>query len=417
MSSAAKVGAAGAAMIAVTYGFGRYGYGVFAPRLIDEFHLSVTAVGVIASVPYAGYLLALVLVGVLSARLGPRPLVLTAGLSAAVGTALVAGATGPVTLVAGLTLAGTSPGWAWAPFSDTVDRVVPAARRNAVLGLVASGTAFGIVVTGPLALALTERWRLAWVGFAVLAAAVTVANARVLPSGPGPTAVEPRAAAPSRRRFALYLTALSYGFVGAVYWTFAVTAIERATGGGAVVPAVSWGVLGVAGTAAAFTGAVVTRLGLRTTHMLLFAALAVAIALLGIAPAVLGVVALSVVLYGAAFMAVSGLLAMWSYRLSPDRPTRAFSVTVFFLGVGSIPGPALLGAVADGYGLRAAFLLTAGVTAATLLARPAASRRPTGQEPCLPARSAMAPPTSPPAPSADRRAGAAGARRRGLPSA
>lgn len=378
MSSTAKVGAAGAAMIAVTYGFGRYGYGMFAPRLTHEFHLSVTAVGVIASVPYAGYLLALILVGVLSARLGPRPLVVTAGLSAAAGTALVACATGPVGVVAGLTLAGTSPGWAWAPFSDAVDRVVPAPRRNGALGLVASGTAFGIAVTGPMALALTEHWRLAWLAFAVLAVVVTVANALVLPPGPGPAApVEtPRAPVVGRRTAALHLTALSYGFVGAVYWTFAVTVIERATGGGALVPAASWSVLGVAGATAAFTGAVVTRLGLRATHALLFMALAVAIALLGIAPGKLGVVVVSVVLYGAAFMAVSGLLAMWSYRLSPDRPTRAFSVTVFFLGVGSIPGPALLGAVADKYGLRVAFLLTAAITAMTLVARPVAATVP-----------------------------------------
>lgn len=391
MSSTARVGAAGAAMIAVTYGFGRYGYGMFAPRLTHEFHLSVTAVGVIASVPYAGYLLALILVGVLSARLGPRPLVITAGLSAAVGTALVACATGPAGVVAGLTLAGTSPGWAWAPFSDAVDRVVPAPRRDGVLGLVASGTAFGIAVTGPMALALTGHWRLAWLAFAVLALAVTVANALVLPPGPGPAApVEtPRAPVVSWRTGTMHLTALSYGFVGAVYWTFAVTVIERATGGGALVPAASWSVLGVAGATAALTGTVVTRLGLRTTHTVLFVGLAVAVALLGIAPGELGVVAVSVVLYGAAFMAVSGLLAMWSYRLSPDRPTRAFSVTVFFLGVGSIPGPALLGAVAGRYGLRAAFLLTAGITAATLLARPAAAVT-GGPEPCLPARSGSA---------------------------
>lgn len=246
-----------------------------------------------------------------------------------------------------------------------------------MLGLVASGTAFGIAVTGPLALVLAQRWRLARLAFAVVAAAVTVANARTLPAGPGLTGPRPRTPREpplSRRTAALHVTALSYGFVDAVYWTFAVTVIERATGGGAVVPAASWTVLGVAGATAAFTGAVVTRLGLRATHALLLSALAVAIALLGIAPGDLGVVVVSVTLYGAAFMAVSGLLAMWSYRLSPARPTAAFSVTVFFLGIGSVPGPALLGAVADRYGLRVAFLLTAGITVATLLARPAASR-------------------------------------------
>lgn len=373
MSSAARLGLAGAAMIAVTYGFGRYGYGLFAPRLVQEFGLSVTAVGVIAAAPYVAYLVALLLVGTLSARLGPRPLVVTAGLTAAGGTAMVACAPGPVWVVVGLTVAGSSPGWAWAPYSDAAERLVAPARRDAVLGLVASGTAFGITVAGPLALLLTERWRLAWLAFAALALVATAVNARVLPAGPKPLPSRlPREGQPLLRRTAarLYVTALSYGFVGAVYWTFAVTVIERAAGGGAAVPAVSWSALGIAGTAAAFTGALVGRLGLRATHVVLFTALAAAIALLGLAPGNLVAIGVSVVIYGAAYMAVSGQLAMWSYRLAPSEPAKALSVTVFFLALGSIPGPVVLGAFADRYGLRAAFLLTAAVTAATLVARP-----------------------------------------------
>lgn len=375
MSATARLGLAGAAMIAVTYGFGRYGYGLFAPRIVDEFGLSVTAVGVIAGATYVSYLVALTLVGALTARLGPRPLVLAAGVAASAGTAMVAFAPNTGWLVAGLVIAGSSPGWAWAPFSDAADRMAEPARRDTVLGLVASGTAFGVAFAGPVALLLGLHWRAAWLTFAVVGTVVTVVNAWVLPAGPNPV---PRT--PTGRSFLqragvrLYLTAASYGFVGAVYWTFAVTVVERSTPYGAAAPLVAWSVLGIAGTAAAFTGTLVGRIGLRATHTVLFASLAAAIALLGLAPGNLLSVGVSVMVFGATYMAGSGLLAMWSYRLVPSAPSTALSVTVFFLGLGSITGPVALGAVADGYGLRSAFLLAATLTAVTTVARPAQIR-------------------------------------------
>ena len=103
---------------------------------------------------------------------------------------------------------------------------------------------------------------------------------------------------------------------------------------------------------------------------MLFIALAVAIALLGVAPGMLVAVWMSALLYGPAFMAVSGLLAVWSYRVYPERPTTGFSATVFFLGIGTIIAPAIAGAIVDQYDLRTAFLLTAAVAIATVFARP-----------------------------------------------
>ncbi|MGH3311417.1 MAG: MFS transporter [Streptomyces sp.] len=173
--------------IGVTFGFARYGYGLFLPHFRTEFDLSVSMVGFIASATYAGYLVALLLVGVLVGRVGPRPLVVAGGLSATLGTGMVAFARGPLTLAAGLVLAGTSSGWAWAPYSDAVDRLVPRARRARVMGAIATGTAFAVAIAGPLAL-LAQRtgWRAVWCIFALVSLAATVHNARVLPGGPHP---------------------------------------------------------------------------------------------------------------------------------------------------------------------------------------------------------------------------------------
>ncbi|MEU5844743.1 hypothetical protein [Saccharopolyspora shandongensis] len=69
-------------------------------------------------------------------------------------------------------------------------------------------------------------------------------------------------------------------------------------------------------------------------------------------------------------MATSGLLAVWSYRVFPDQPSVGFSATVLFLGTGAIVGPALFGALADAWNLRAALMASAAIAVAALSQRP-----------------------------------------------
>ncbi|MCT2588914.1 MFS transporter [Streptomyces sp. N2-109] len=387
-----RLGLAGVAGIGVTFGFARYGYGLFLPEFRRDFGLSVAQVGLIGSAGYVGFLAALLLVGGLVARFGPRPLVVTGGLSATVGMVLVSVARDPGTLTAGLVLAGTSPGWAWAPYSDAVDRMVPAGLRAKVMGAIATGTAFAVVLAGPLALLARDTgWRFVWLVFAALTLLTTVGNARVLPTGPhrrqtaGTTDGKPDGKPPgkpertalrtfaTRRAVPLFWTAVLYGLVGAVYWAFAVEAVSDAAGEGSIIVPLFWTVMGLSGTAGVLTGHAVSRYGLRAVHTGLFAGITAAVALLGAAPGTLGAVLVSGLLYGPSFMAGSGLLAVWSYRVFPAQPSTGFSATVFFVGLGTVAGPAALGAAADSYGLRTALLVTAALGAASLAMRPAHS--------------------------------------------
>ncbi|MGW2103965.1 YbfB/YjiJ family MFS transporter [Streptomyces olivaceoviridis] len=378
-----QVGGVGVAAQAVAYGFARYGYGLFLPSLRDRFGLSTSVLGLVNSVSYSGYLLALVTVGALVSRLGPRPMVIPAGVSAGIGMVTVAVARSTWVLVVGLVVAGMASGFSWAPFSDTADRLLPDRTRERVMALIPSGTAFGVTVAGPLALAARgANWRYAWIGFALVASSMAWYAARVLPAGRhrGDAGGNGGGHAVTARWFLrpaavlLYVTAFVYGVIGAFYWAFAVEAVSDAAGEGSPVAPLFWTLMGLAGLSSVFAGAFFLRLGLRLGQAVLFLALSAAIALLGLAPDALGPVIASALLYGPAFMATSSLLALWSYRVFPEQPSTGFSATVLALGLGTLTGPATLGAVADHYSLRAGFLVAAAVALISLAFRPPARR-------------------------------------------
>jgi predicted MFS family arabinose efflux permease len=377
VSGAKRLGLAGFFAIAVAFGPARNGYGLFLPYFNREFELSTEVSGVIASGLYAGYLLALSAVGLLAARVGPRPLVLIGGSSAAVGMALVALAPNAWVLAAGIILAGTSAGWSWAPYNDAADRMLPPQYRDRVLSVVSTGTTFGILAAGLVALAVGADWRLAWFAFALGAVTAAVPNAMVLPGGPSDS-VESKS---SLRRLGwawllrtesvpLFAVAFSFGVVSAFYFSFAVDLVVRAGGfSRAAAGPISFALIGAAGFVGLLTGDAVSRFGVGRVLLVTLASLGVAALLLGIAPSSWPVVAVSAALFGAGVMLMSALLSVWSSYVFPEQPSTGFSAALFVFGIGLVVGPAILGTFAGSFGLEAAFLATAALAFLTMLAR------------------------------------------------
>ena len=383
MSEARRLGLAGFSATAVAFGPARNGYGLFLPEIREEFGLSTETLGFVASGLYAGYLGALLAVGLLAARLGPRPPVLVGLSSAALGMGLVAFSPNATLLAAGVVLAGTSAGWSWAPYNDAVEEAVPPALRDRVLSVVSTGTTLGIAVAGLVAFVSVARdapWRAGWLAFAACALAAAALNARLLPGGRRDAGGASPAGRSNLGWFVcpssapLFAVALSFGVVNSAYFSFAVDLISDEGSPSAALGPVLYAVMGAAGFAGLFTGDAVARFGLRRVLAATLLSLGVAVGLLGLAPGWWPAAGASAVIFGVDTMVMSALLSMWSSAVFAERPSTGFSAALLLFGVGCVVGPAAAGALSGGLELQTAFLLAAGLALATAFVRPETGR-------------------------------------------
>jgi predicted MFS family arabinose efflux permease len=360
---------AGFVATAVSFGPARMGFGLFLPTFREAFVLSTTQAGLIASLGFLAFLVALPLTAWLGGRIGPRVPIMVGALSATAGFAAVATASDSTGLAAGIALAGASAGFCWAPFNDAAERVVPDEARPGALSVVSTGTTVGVAAAGALFLSVAFGafdWRLAWGVFALVGIVAAITAWRGVPGGRAPACRPGASGKPAlfrREVRPLYGAAVCFGASNAVYLSFAADHVVAAGGlaglpdrAAAAVIFLGYGICGIVGLA---TGRMEARLGVVALLGAIFAAFATSLVLIALAPGAWGPVLVSAGLHGAAVMTISAVLSFWSLRLFPGRGSLGFTAALIGVAAGSVVGPALAGALADATGLKTAFLVTA----------------------------------------------------------
>lgn len=358
---AAATVAAGAALVAVCYGFARFAYGLFAPELQAEFDLSDTWSAVIGAGGYVGYCVAILVSTWLTPRWGPRRVASLAGAVATVGMAGVAVAPSATALAVALLVAGSSTGIASPPLAAAVEQCVRRARRDRAQTLVNAGTGFGVLLSGPVALLLSAQWRLAWLVYAGGAAVVTWWVRRTVPGR------DPRdgATIPARTRgghdVALLVASFTLGVGSVAVWTSGRSIVEAGTPGDDAIGALVWVVIGAAGIAGALSGPLVQRIGVARSWALLMVLLAGATAVIGSAPSHRSAVLVAAAAFGAAYIALTGVALVWATRRYPRRTEQGVGASFFLIALGQAIGALVVGVVVDLLGLAAAFHVCAAV--------------------------------------------------------
>lgn len=359
--------AAGAAVLAVAMGFGRFAYTPLLVVMQRDVGLTVALAGVLASVNLAGYLVGALVAMHRSVR-AHRYGVLCAAAAVVVVTTAMMALPAPWWLAARFTT-GVASGIVFVlAVSLFLDR---GSRIGSTVGLevLFSGVGFGIAAAGVLvpAIARFGGSRITWIGIALACAVVLlialphVGDEPLAAAGPTP----PRA----RDSGPFWWLAFAYGLEGAAYIipaTFLVAMVHE-------VPALqryssmTWVLVGlVAAPAAMLWGRAARRLGKGESIVVAMIAQALGLIAPLIVSGLAGVLIVATSL-GLTFIGITAVTSALARDLRPRTTNVAIGVLTVVYGVGQIAGPLIAvrvslatGRYRDGL-LAAACLLALGV--------------------------------------------------------
>jgi predicted MFS family arabinose efflux permease len=379
--------APGLAMIAVTYGLARFAYGLFVPEMRETLDLSETVLGLIGAGSYASYCVAILVALVFTSSTGSRLMAVAAGAVAVVGMATVAGARAAWVLALGILVAGSASGLASPPMGEAVVTSIREELQDRANTLINSGTSIGVALSGPAALLVAERWRMAWAAFALVGAAVMVWNAVILPRKPMSDRRSEEATPADVPRLSvryltgpgaapLFVAATGVGFASAAYWTFSRDLVVRAGDLSVTGSTLFWTVIGVSGLAGGLAGDLVRRFGLTTAFRASLFGMAAAMGLLATAPGTLLPAYLSGALFGSTYIMLTGIILVWSVYVFHERPSAGLGAAFLLIAGGQVFGAPIAGAVAVVADLVFTFWTFAGIAVLSALISPQVERPP-----------------------------------------
>jgi predicted MFS family arabinose efflux permease len=287
-----------------------------------------------------------------------------------VGISIVAAAPSAWLLAVGVLVAGCSTGIASPPLAAAVAQHVPSQTADRAQTVVNGGTGIGVLVSAPIALALPAHWRTAWVVYALVCAAVTLLVLVAVPASSHrhrSTHIERRWRAGT---FGLLTASLLMGVGSVAVWTFGRDLITVEGGADDARSTLMWVLLGASGIAGALAGDVVQRIGLVKAWVAASVTMASATLLLAAAPADLVATVVAATLFGAAYIALTGLVLLWSARLYPDSTSFGVGLAFFTIAAGQALGAPVVGALIDRVGATTAFMTIAATGLLAITVRP-----------------------------------------------
>ncbi|MBV9819641.1 MAG: MFS transporter [Solirubrobacterales bacterium] len=368
----------GTAMIAVSFGLARYGYGLLLPDMQADLSISPGAAGLIASGTYVSYLVANVGVVWLTRRGGPRAAIALATLLAAGGMMVIAVAGSAAGMAAGVVTAGAAAGLVFPPYADLVASDIDSRRRDLAWSTISSGTGWGVAIAGPIAIIAGGDWRVAWMVFVALAASAGIVAVRLAPGRRASQRLRRPQLSPSwflcPKSRPLLISALLIGTGSAVWWAFSVDALRHA-GLGATTASVVYAVCGAAGILASVSGVAFTRLGLRPGYLAACILLAASLVLLSITGGHVLTALLAAVLFGVFYNSVVAAQGIWSSRVFADHPSAGLAAVSTALTIGTLLGPSIAGTAISRFGFPMTLLAAAAVILAALVFCPPGAHR------------------------------------------
>lgn len=347
--------------ITITFAFGRYIFSMITPDIVRELGIDYEFVGRINAFHQGAYLLFSLLGGLLCSVVSVRHLISGSVVLCGVSVLLLAFVNNPWVLLCIVTLQGIFAATSWIPMVEFVAENIQEKNRGKSLGIISSGTSFGLILNGVLIPWLLENgtWHTVWLVFGIISLvlgvvgiyAVTVLGKKApeVPEGKKQLAPEnePETAVPEAQadshvwRHYLLLVALLVisGLYLIPFQSYIVPLMQEDLGLSDQISGLCWSLFGFIGIFSGFIAGVLADRTSAKTAMLITYGVSVfsiaAVVFIGGAPGAL----LACAIFGLTYNGIFGLHPTYVSRiLPPDKTARLFGLLNLSLGLGSMVG-------------------------------------------------------------------------------
>ncbi|MDO6450444.1 MFS transporter [Oceanobacillus profundus] len=364
----------GLPMIAVTYGFARFSYGLVLPYIRETLNISPSVGGVISSLSYLAYCIAIIISMLYMQKVGSRMLILIAGITAAMGMGIISMANGSISLGIGIFIAGLSTGLSSPPYADVIEKWVDQDKRSSTNTWINAGTSLGTALTGIMVIFLGSNWRLTYLLFTLIAIIILILNYKVIPQTKDTSKNHQSQAFHVTKKdlgnaSPLILSSLLLGISSAAYWTFSRDFLLQMENIPEVITQGFWIIIGIAGVLGGLAGYFSSQIGLLSSYRVSVIFLGASSLLLGLFTSILPVV-ISAISFGSSYIFMTGVLIIWGTNIFKTNSSFGLGLPFLLLALGQVFGSLIGGMVAEFVGYEVMFTLFAMISFIALIFKP-----------------------------------------------
>jgi len=380
---------AGIAGLFASLGLGRFSLGMMLPAMGEGLALSYSQMGLISTINFCGYLMAVLLCGVLTARFGARLLIAIALMLVALSMVLVGFSSSYIVILLLYFLTGVGSALSNVPIMALIAVWFDGRSRGRAAGLCVMGNGLGILVTGravPVLNTMGDGWRGSWIVLGCLAALIAVFCFLLFRNRPQDSeqAVQaPReesaattaqtagksSARPVAGKKIFYHCGAIYFLFGCtyvIYVTFFVTALVQDRGLTEQAAGSLWSWVGLLSLASGPLFGYLSDLYGRKAILAAVFFIQTSAYLLAAAHLPMFSVYLSLSCFGLVAWSIPTIIAaLVGDHAGPERTAAMFGFVTFLFGIGQIIGPACAGFLAEQSGNFSLSFLLAAILAGT----------------------------------------------------